>query len=395
MRIVLLLLLAFGLLLADTTLHGDIDNDGKEESLEFHSIGSNASGTFYQLIVRDDNGRVLWRAPQSRNTNARYAFFEAHFGISMPQLLVDIDDDGYMELIAPEPQSDVSPTYYRKLRWERRRFTILPSLALMMQDENRFRWQKTRDYQGTWVSKFLGSRKGLVKVAITRYENNLYQSGKAWLRFRGNHASVEQWIEPLGTHSDSNEEESIEEESAKKPPTNTNTLDLHLKIVVDYSPQAKAKLQKSGEKVLATLILDQYGKKYMEVEGVASKDMLFDTQHDIMVESLHLNTPYQANKNYKLTIMIISARKHYHDNLLECYASDGAVDYSIDKLKNATLYYTCRLNGENYTSSPTKVERTEDNKEDSVIKTLPKTTTRSAPKVDDPFSGVDFNLFEN
>ena len=93
MRIFLLLLLSLPLL-AKMTLYGDIDYDGKNESMELQSIGSNDMGSFYQLLVKDDNGKILWKVRGILDESDPYSFFEAHDGISMPEILADIDGDG-------------------------------------------------------------------------------------------------------------------------------------------------------------------------------------------------------------------------------------------------------------------------------------------------------------
>ena len=196
MRIFLLLLLSLPLL-AKMTLYGDIDYDGKNESMELQSIGSNDMGSFYQLLVKDDNGKILWKVRGILDESDPYSFFEAHDGISMPEILADIDDDGYMELVTPEPQSDVSPTYYRKLKWIGSRFRVMPSNALMMDKTNRFSWKRTKDYQGIWVSDFVSIKNKLIKANVTSAIGDTYKSGTVLLRFDTKGANVVKWIRPL------------------------------------------------------------------------------------------------------------------------------------------------------------------------------------------------------
>jgi len=383
MRIFFILLLSLPLF-AKTILYGDIDHDGRDESMELISSGQTDMGSFYQLIVKDDNGRVLWQARKSLNTNNRYSFFEAHHGISMPEILVDIDQDGYMELIAPEPQSDVSPTYYRKLKWIAKRFRIMPSQALMMERGNVLRWKNSKDYEGVWVSSFVGMQRGLIKANITSYIKGEYKSGVALLEPTPKGARVVEWIKALGSgdHTSNKEDTRIEEPYTSS--SSSRSLELSLKVVVNYSPKAKRKLETHNEKVMASFIIDQYGKKYMQVEGVASKDVLFDTQHDIFIKKMHFKTAhYDPKKRYKLTLSIFSASKTIDQNILECYDKEHRVDFEIGDIQGSTLEYVCRLIGEEYTHTQTKDK----------IKKLPtpKTTTTPKVKIADPLKDIDMD----
>jgi len=386
MRIFFILLLSLPLF-AKTILYGDIDHDGRDESMELISSGQTDMGSFYQLIVKDDNGRVLWRARKSLNTNNRYSFFEAHHGISMPEILVDIDQDGYMELIAPEPQSDVSPTYYRKLKWIAKRFRIMPSQALMMERGNVLRWKNSKDYEGVWVSSFVGMQRGLIKVNITSYIKGEYKSGVALLEPTRNGARVVEWIKALRSGYDNQDNRPKENESyTPKDEGMSNQVDLNLKLLVTYSPKAKAKLESSGEKLIASLILDQYGAKYMEVEGVATRDITFDTQHDIYLKKLTFKqAQYDPSKRYKLTVSIFSARKVFDANILECHSKTMQADFEFQSIQNSTLEYRCKLIGEEY-SSTIKSEP---------INSKLKEKSNQKVKIQDPLKDFDINtLFD-
>jgi len=83
-------------------------------------------------------------------------FGEWHYGISLPQLLADIDGDGKIELVAPEPQSDVSPTFFRVLEWRRGGFYQSRSASLFETPpgSGKFIWTEGEEYLGTWISEF-------------------------------------------------------------------------------------------------------------------------------------------------------------------------------------------------------------------------------------------------
>ncbi len=204
MKNLLKLFLVFGILfflsesLSAKELFADIDSDGKNESVQWKSFGSDEQGEYYQLVVIDHDGNILWEGPKEKSSNNPYVFASLHYGISLPELLHDVDGDGYVELLAPEPQSDVSPTYYRQLRWKGNSFEKLSSRPLMM-EYNNFVWKNGEQIYGIWVSKFgIVTKDGLVKAHITQYNSDgVYKSGIAWLRFTPKGANVEQWIKPL------------------------------------------------------------------------------------------------------------------------------------------------------------------------------------------------------
>jgi len=182
-------------------LFADIDNDTRLESVQWRKIATNDVGSYYQMRVVDDNGRVIWKGPRRVRDGHPYMFSSTDFGKSMPELLYDINRDGYVELIAPEPQSDVRATFFRKLRWTGRTFEVLPSEALMMRnvESDYFRWVSGERTHGIWVSKFRRVvRRDLVKADVTYYDRNgVWSGGVALLKFTSEGAVVHRWIKPL------------------------------------------------------------------------------------------------------------------------------------------------------------------------------------------------------
>jgi len=182
-------------------LTADIDRDGKAESVQWRKFATTDMGAYYQLQVIDHNGAVLWIGPRDTKGNNPFVFSSTHTGVSFPELLFDIDGDGYIDLLAPEPQSDVSPTYYRKLKWRGGTFEYVYSRPLMMiaPGSDKFVWGTGQHSYGTWVSKFKRvSERGLVEVDIIHIDQDGgWGSGSALLRFTPGGADVYRWIKPL------------------------------------------------------------------------------------------------------------------------------------------------------------------------------------------------------
>ncbi|NPA27605.1 MAG: hypothetical protein GXN91_00960 [Epsilonproteobacteria bacterium] len=187
-------------------LKGDIDGDDLLEKVYVQKFGSGEIGDFYSLIVVDDNGKVLWRGPQEENSNNDYVFGEWDFGISMPEVLVDIDGDNQAELLAPAPQSDLFPQYYRVLKWNGTRFVAQRPGVMMLSshDPNLFIWVNpypNKNGDGVWISKLhsKNSKKKAVADVIKTQEGEDPKMGKALIRFDSNLIRVVRWIKPIPT----------------------------------------------------------------------------------------------------------------------------------------------------------------------------------------------------
>ena len=186
-------------------LFADIDHDSRLESVQWRKFATNDMGDYYQIQVIDDNGELMWRGPGKLRDDHPYIFSSLGIGVSLPELLFDIDRDGYVELLAAEHQSDVRATFFRKLRWTGRTFEVLPSQALMMRkpESDYFSWVSRERTHGIWVSKFRRvARRDLVKADVTYYDRNgLWKGGVALLRFTSGGAVVHRWIKPLAVPS--------------------------------------------------------------------------------------------------------------------------------------------------------------------------------------------------
>lgn len=190
---------------AGNKLLADLDRDGKTETVRWTFFREIDGNRFYRLEVLDDDGSVLWTGPDDPSVENAYVFFEAHEGISMPQLLRDVDADGRVELLGPEPQSDVSATYFRSLHWTGSSFSRGVSRPLMLDDESLryFEWKDGDHSFGIWVSRFTGQEKdGAVHAEVTRLtREGKFGSGTVLLRFHRNGAVIERWTRPLGDPS--------------------------------------------------------------------------------------------------------------------------------------------------------------------------------------------------
>ncbi len=168
---------------ARTSSQIDLDGDQRLEEILVVPFGENEEGQFLYLAVLDDNGDMIWTGPKEFSTENPLILGEWHFGISLPEVVGDIDGDGQIELVVPAPQSDVSPTSFRILRWHSGSFEPIYTSTLMEtpQGTGRFIWSDRGQATGTWVAAFdTIPNPGAVEVKIVEYHGgtdvNMYRA---------------------------------------------------------------------------------------------------------------------------------------------------------------------------------------------------------------------------
>jgi len=181
----------------------DLDEDGRDEIVRWKRFDQSELGDYCQLLVYDDDGRLLWRGPKEADTDNRYIFGSWDFGVSMPEIMLDTDGDGRPELLAPSPQSDVSPLYYRILGWNGKRFVDRRPAVFMYDPErtDRLTWVNPwpRNERAGWVSKFSDAGPGNTATAEITYPDGRgeYKLARARVKMDPYGAKVLRWIDPL------------------------------------------------------------------------------------------------------------------------------------------------------------------------------------------------------
>lgn len=181
-------------------LLNDIDYDGKLEMVQWNKFTATDLGEYFQLRVIDDDGEAIWIGPKVQNCQHPFVFCAMDFGISLPEIFEDIDMDGNFELLAPEPQNDVSPTFYKRLKWINSSFQALPSAALMASSSNieSFKWRKSIKNDTIWISQLTKQIDGKIKADIIQYSGSANaQTASAIIKFDPKGAYIVQWIKKL------------------------------------------------------------------------------------------------------------------------------------------------------------------------------------------------------
>jgi|UniRef100_UPI0037831CB1 hypothetical protein len=182
-------------------LQVDLNGDGVAEQISRRKLGADDQlGTFHQILVKDSRGSVLWRSPEVLDVDHPLAFGEWDFGISLPQFAADIDRDGTVELLVPAPQSDVSPTTFRMLKWNGTAFEPHQSRSLVGKGQKgaAFRWTDEPSTSSYWVEKWIGTSAegGWVVKLVSLPENGSLMTAIAVLSTKGDGFDLVRWIEP-------------------------------------------------------------------------------------------------------------------------------------------------------------------------------------------------------
>lgn len=186
-------------------LRVDLNGDGKAETITRRRLGGDSElGSYHQIIVSDAGGGVLWKSSEVQDATDPLAFGSWDFGVSLPELAGDIDQDGKVELLAPAPQSDVSPTFHRVLRWTGDAFKPVFSRALSGSGRRgaTFGWTKDPKPQDFWVLHWLGaSAEGgwVVQLYAMQESGESVRTGIAVLMPKAGSFELLRWIQPPET----------------------------------------------------------------------------------------------------------------------------------------------------------------------------------------------------
>jgi len=195
----LTILIFSSILFARDFLSADLDGDGKLEKVIWKPFLKSKNGVYYRLEVYDNN-RVIYKSPKIKSISSPYCIAKLNFAKALPQILEDIDSDGYYELLIPQAQSDISPTLYHILKWRDGRFIPMESKYLIF-FSNRVEWmRKPPKAYGLWVNALAPSYKGSSCGSIIGYKDldfsNLYR-GLGVIRWTPGGGDVIDWAKPL------------------------------------------------------------------------------------------------------------------------------------------------------------------------------------------------------
>jgi hypothetical protein len=140
----------------------DLDGDGWTETVRLKPSGRSDQGEFFHLEVANNDGLVIWTGPKELDPENRLVFGNLEFGQTKPTVIADIDGDGSVELVAGAPQSDVSPRWFRVLRWSHGAFKPVRTGSLFEDPPGSklFPWGETQEYKGRWINELWPSPDG-------------------------------------------------------------------------------------------------------------------------------------------------------------------------------------------------------------------------------------------
>ena len=189
-----------------TALDGDVDGDGVIETYKLEKFANSEFGDYYKLkLYRGD--KLLWSAPSVDNGSDPFTFGVWDDGVSMLDIVIDIDGDGKAELLSMPPSGDVASIPVQVMRYDGKKMINTDEYLIMdYNDSNRLRWIKSHKYKSPmsntnegWATGFEKyDNKGTIKTYIFyMLENGDARGGNALIRFVTGGAVVVKWLEPL------------------------------------------------------------------------------------------------------------------------------------------------------------------------------------------------------
>ncbi len=184
------------------SIAADLDGDGVAEKIVWEKFAETEDeGAFFQIRVVNADGSLRWEGPRTTDSTHPMALGDWFHGTSLPQVAADFDGDGAVELIVPAPQTDVSPTQFRVFRWTGQAFLPLHMAALMDRGggDGEFPWYEGDDYEGTWISGFLGvAGNRRFRVVVSSYDGrDAVRHGEAIVSSSLAGVRVSEWTVPL------------------------------------------------------------------------------------------------------------------------------------------------------------------------------------------------------
>lgn len=183
----------------------DLTGDGKLEKvcLVAYNIDKENDICWGQLVVKDSSGKELWKAPKAKKSSDPFSFGRFPFGSSNLEWIGDIDGDGHIELLSPEPVSDLRPPTYRRYRWKDHQFIPLgPKMLLEVPGgSGTFLWRDPIEWDGvsalTWITSISGTAKQAIAEVVSYRHDGSVWGGTAAMSGDGLGLRVTSWKHPL------------------------------------------------------------------------------------------------------------------------------------------------------------------------------------------------------
>lgn len=178
----------------------DLGRGGAACTIATRKFATTDAGDYFQLVVTDAAGRTLWAGPRRPDESNALVFGAWHHGVSLPECVGDIDADGSIELVAPAPQSDVSPVLFRVLRWNGAAFSPVRSGTLLEDPvgSGHYPWARSDSSHGRWVSHFRTATRGSLIAEIVDYAGgDAVRMGTARMSPRAGGYRVVAWLQPM------------------------------------------------------------------------------------------------------------------------------------------------------------------------------------------------------
>ena len=180
------------------TINADLDGDGRPETLALTCQAGLYCPSLF-LDVYASNGPLLYQGP--RWGESRLIFCECDYGVYEPDVVMDMDHDGWAEMLLMHPQSDVSPAEYDLYRWNGAGFTMVWENMGLTAEPSNPDYLRIAPLPADFAVPFrfvAGAEQGPGGELLLAVFDDQWNYGQAEVAYDGRGFRVVRWVQPLG-----------------------------------------------------------------------------------------------------------------------------------------------------------------------------------------------------
>ncbi len=226
-------------------IYFDLNGDGLKERITWQ-IFNDKESNHYQILVFNSKNKIIWRGPKIDDRSSPF-YIGYDVGVSTPELIADIDSDGYPEMLIPTPASDITPLTFNRLKWKNSKFIPMKSAILQYNPYSKdipLKWiYKYPGIYSYWAMSFKREHNNKIKVSLTGLYPNGSDYAEVYIHFVKGGAIIDKWIEKFKNPKKAEDNFSYIARLSKKDKYNSRGV--RLKTIKDILRQDRANFYKN------------------------------------------------------------------------------------------------------------------------------------------------------